>query len=182
MMRWTTTHPIAVAFLPMCCVAVAAVHASAQDDRVVREAATRAVELVEQTSAKFLDTRKCFTCHTQTLSAMVLRDAHGRGFEIDQQNLKRQSERAATLHRFTKTRKPADIRIDTVGYGLWALDIGRHARDAMTEDMTWYLLNFDPDLGHWQNDRSPTADRSQRFYDELRRDPWTETIWHGRAA
>src|SRR5829696_3938575 len=35
-------------------------------DRGVREAATRAVQLIDRTSAKFLTTRACFTCHTQT--------------------------------------------------------------------------------------------------------------------
>ena len=38
----------------------------------VREAATRAVRLIDRTSAEFLTKRACFTCHTQMLSAMVL--------------------------------------------------------------------------------------------------------------
>ena len=154
----TTAKTMAAVILPFCYIALAAFSASAEDDQQVRKAATRAVRLVDQTSAKFLETRKCFTCHTQTLSAMVLKEARKRGFEIDQQNLSRQVERVYELHRFTKDREPSGIRVDTVGYGLWALDIGQHAPDGMTEDMTWYLLNYQKDLGHWKTTvhRPPT--------------------------
>src|SRR4051812_6403263 len=55
---------------------------SATPNEVVREAATRAVRLIDRTSAGYLTTRACFTCHTQTLSAMVLRDAGMVGIEI----------------------------------------------------------------------------------------------------
>ena len=130
----------------------------AASQQAIRTAASRAVRLVEQTSAKFLKTRECFTCHTQTLSAIVLRDARERGFDIDEQNLKRQVERVSELHRFTKRREPGGLRVDTVGYGLWALDVGQHVSDAMTEDMTWYLLNYQKALGHWKTTvhRPPT--------------------------
>src|SRR5437870_1051735 len=82
----------------------------------VREAATRAVRLIDRTSANFLLTKRaCFACHTHTLSAMVLRDARKIGIEIDEANFKRQYERAIEDRSGT--------RIDTVGYALWALDI-----------------------------------------------------------
>jgi hypothetical protein len=80
-MSETSAKAIAAVILPVCYIAVAAFHASAEVDQQVREPATRALRLVEQTSAKFLETRECFTCHTQTLSAMVLEDARKRGFE-----------------------------------------------------------------------------------------------------
>src|SRR6187431_975486 len=78
----------------------------------VREAATRAVRLIDRTSASFLTTRACFTCHTQTLSAMVLRDARKVGIEIDEANFKRQYERAFEDSIF------GGVRVDTVGYAL----------------------------------------------------------------
>ena len=122
---------------------------AANTQQAIRKAADRSVRLIERTSAQFLKTRTCFTCHTQTLSAIVLRTAHKKGFDVDEQNIKRQAERAFEFHNLVKSRKPAGIRVDTVGYGLWALDIGQHAPDSMTEDMTWYLLNFQKELGHW---------------------------------
>ncbi len=157
-MRETTPKSSAAVFLAICYFAVAALPVFAGDDQQVREAATRAVRLVEQTSAQFLKTSDCFTCHTQTLSAMVLNDARERGFDVDDQNLKRQVQRVSELHRFTKRREPGSVRADTIGYGLWALDIGRHTPDRMTEDMTWYLLNYQRELGRWKTtvNRPPT--------------------------
>jgi N-acyl-D-amino-acid deacylase len=115
----------------------------------VREAATRAVRLIDRTSASFLTTRACFTCHTQTLSALVLRDARKVGIEIDEANFKRQYERA--IEDLTGT------RVDTKGYALWALDIGQHAPDDKTEAMVEYVLNTQKDLGAWKTtvDRPP---------------------------
>jgi N-acyl-D-amino-acid deacylase len=108
----------------------------------VREAATRAVRLIDRTSADFLTTRTCFTCHTQTLSAMVLRDARKLGFEIDEANFKRQYERAIE--------DLSGTRVDTTGYKLWALDIGQYPPDDKTEAMVEYVLNYEKDLGAWK--------------------------------
>jgi N-acyl-D-amino-acid deacylase len=113
----------------------------------VREAATRAVRLIDRTSANFLTTRACFTCHTQTLSAMVLRDARKVGFEIDEANFKRQSERAFELN---DDLGGGGLRVDTVGYALWALDIGQHPADDKTQAMVEYVLNYQKDLGTWK--------------------------------
>src|SRR5688572_1266340 len=123
---------------------------SATANQGIREAATRAVRLIDRTSANFLTTRACFSCHTQTLSTMVLRDARKVGIEIDEANLKRQSERA--IQDLTGT------RVDTKGYALWALDIGQHAPDDNTEAMVEYVLNIQKDLGTWKTtvDRPPT--------------------------
>jgi hypothetical protein len=111
----------------------------------VRDAATRAVRLIDRTSANFLTTRTCFTCHTQTLSAMVLRDARKVGLEIDETNFKRQYQRAFEVHGVL-----GGVRVDTVGYALWALDIGQHAADEKTEAMVEYVLNYQKDLGTWK--------------------------------
>ncbi len=146
-------------FLTICCLVAVAFPSSAEEEgecrpkaskKAVREAATRAVRLVEQTSAKFLETRKCFTCHTQTLSAMVLKEAGGSGFDVDEQNFKRQFERAFGLHSSLLKTPLNGLRVDTVGYGLWALDIGQHAPDDMTKDMVSYLLNYQKKLGFWK--------------------------------
>ena len=117
----------------------------------VREAAARAVRLVDRTSASFLTTRTCFTCHTQTLSAMVLRDAREVGIAIDEANFKRQYERALEDSIF------GGVRVDTVGYALWALDIGRHAPDEKTDRLVAYLLDYQKELGAWKTtvDRPP---------------------------
>ena len=111
----------------------------------VRNAATRAVSLIERTSAKFLKTRECFTCHTQTLSVMVLRDARQIGIPIDEQNFKLQVERVSELDGSLN-----GMRVDTVGHGLWTLNLGKHVADDMTSRMTAYLLRHQKKLGHWK--------------------------------
>jgi hypothetical protein len=111
----------------------------------IRKAAMGAVRLIEHTSAEFLGTRKCFTCHTQTLSVMVLTNAQKIGIEVDTGNLKRQIERASELDGSLE-----GLRVDTVGHGLWTLDLGQHVADEMTTRMTAYLLNYQKELGHWK--------------------------------
>jgi hypothetical protein len=111
----------------------------------IHEAATRAVRLIERTSGEYLKTRNCFTCHSQTLPALVLCEARKVGIAIDEQNFRRQIERVAEVNSSLN-----GLRVDTVGHGLWTLDIGRHAADETTARMTAYLLNYQRDLGHWQ--------------------------------
>src|SRR3954468_10530213 len=117
---------------------------STTPDQGVREAATRAVQLIDRTSANFLTTRACFTCHTQTLSAIVLRDGRRVGIEVDEANFKRQYERAFEDSMF------GGVRVDTVGYALWALDVGQHAPNEKTEQLAGYLLSYQKELGVWK--------------------------------
>src|SRR5688572_23205615 len=137
--------------------------ANARTPTQVRQAATRAVRLMDRTSASFLTTRACFTCHTQTLSAMVLSDAGKVGIEIDEVNFKRQYERALEASGGT--------RVDTLGYAMWALDIGGYAPDDKTQAMVDYVLNHQKDLGTWRIsvDRPPAeASRFTTNYLALR--------------
>lgn len=146
---------VIVIFLAVCCMGPIACPASADDKDVLnqdlRSAANRAVQLVERTSKIFLEKRTCFTCHTQTLSVIVLKDARRVGFEIDETNFKRQYERAFEESMF------GGVRVDTVGYALWALDIGQHAPNEKTEQFVGYLLNYEKELGIWKTtvDRPP---------------------------
>jgi N-acyl-D-amino-acid deacylase len=114
---------------------------------VVRDATARAVRLIERTSAEFLKTHKCFTCHTQTFGAMVLSDARKLGYQVDAQNLSRQVERVSEVD---SSLKDGSLRVDTVGHALWTMDIGQRVADRVTEKMTAYLLSYQKDLGHWE--------------------------------
>ena len=76
---------------------------------------------------------------------MVLSDARKAGFEIDEANFKQQYERAFEVYGVLN-----GVRVDTVGYALWALDIGQQAPDDKTEAMVEYLLNYQKDLGAWK--------------------------------
>jgi hypothetical protein len=94
---------------------------------------------------------------------MVLSDARKVGLQIDEVNFKRQYERAFEASSST--------RVDTIGYALWALNIGQHAPDDKTEKMVEYLLNYEKDLGTWRItvDRPPAeASRFTTNYVALR--------------
>jgi hypothetical protein len=78
---------------------------------------------------------------------MVLGNARKVGFDIDEANIKRQSERAFELH---DDLGGGGLRVDTVGYALWALDIGQHPPDDKSEAMVEYVLNYQKDLGAWR--------------------------------
>jgi hypothetical protein len=83
---------------------------------------------------------------------MVLRDARKVGIKIDEANFTRQYERAFEVHGSL-----GGVRVDTVGYALWALDIGQQAPNDKTEAMVEYVLNYQKDLGTWKTtvDRPP---------------------------
>src|SRR5688572_17630938 len=60
----------------------------------IREAAVRAVGLVDRASSAFLTKQNCFACHSQTLSVLVLRKAMQVGIEVNRDNLRNQRDRA----------------------------------------------------------------------------------------
>lgn len=75
---------------------------------------------------------------------MVLSEARQAGIEIDEKNFKRQIERVSELSGSLDA-----LRVDTVGHGLWTLDLAQHVADDMTGRMTAYLLGYQKSQGHW---------------------------------
>ncbi len=113
----------------------------------VREAAVRAVGLVDRASSAFLTKRDCFACHSQALSVLVLRKAMQVGIEVNRDNLRNQRDRSFEALKAS--------RIDTFGYALWALDAGEQTPDTNTMALVELILK-DGDPGRmWQ----PTVQR-----------------------
>lgn len=122
-------------------------------DREIREAAVRAVALVDRASSTFLTRRDCFACHSQTLSVLVLGTATRLGIEVNRENLKNQRERAFEALNAS--------RIDTFGYALWALDAGGKAPDTNTAALVELLLKDGNPRSVWQPTvRRPPAEAS----------------------
>jgi len=118
-----------------------------------RGGAAKSVSLIDRTSATFLETRKCFTCHTQTFAVKVLTDAQKVGIDINEQNLEAQIEGSFEIYDSLP-----GVRPDTVGHALLALDIGQYPRNDKTDAMVGYLLDYGKEIGHWQvaiADREP---------------------------
>ena len=118
------------------------------------EGAKNAVRLIDRTSATFLETRKCFTCHTQTFAALVLTDAERAGIDINDKNLAAQVERAYEIYDLPSVRRSSSslggVRPDAVGHALLTLDIGQHPPNDKTEAMLRYLLDYGKESGHWK--------------------------------
>ena len=120
----------------------------------VREAAVRAVELVDRASSVFLTKRDCFSCHSQTLSVLVLSKAMQLGIEVNRDNLKKQRDRA--FEALTAT------RVDTFGYALWALDVGEQTPDTNTAALVELILkNGDPRSVWLPSVQRPPAEASR---------------------
>ena len=117
------------------------------------ESAKKAVRLIDRSSATFLKTKKCFTCHTQTFAVLVLKDAERAGIDINAKNLMAQVERAYEIYDLPAVRAPSSaaggVRPDTVGHALLTLDIGQHPPTEKTEAMLRYLLEYGKESGHW---------------------------------
>ena len=122
--------------------------------RRARDGAENAVRLIDRTSATFLQTRKCFTCHTQTFAALVLTDAKRAGIDINDKNLAAQVARAYEIYDLPAVRRPSSsrygVRPDSVGHALLTLDIGQHSPNEKTEAMLRYLLEYGKESGHWK--------------------------------
>ena len=116
--------------------------------------AKNAVRLIDRTSATFLETRKCFTCHTQTFAALVLTDAKRAGIHINDKNLAAQVERAYEIYDLPSVRRSSSslggVRPDAVGHALLTLDIGQHPPNDKTKAMLRYLLDYGKESGHWK--------------------------------
>ena len=122
---------------------------------VIREAVAKSIPLLERGSRGSIEQRKqCFNCHNQGLPVMALTEAQARGFVVDTENLLQQVEFTAN---FLKKNQDRYLKgagqgggIDTAGYALWTLDVGKWPSDEITSAVTDYLLQHQSDLDHWQ--------------------------------
>lgn len=128
----------------------------------VRGAIQSSIKLLEAASAGSAKKRVCFTCHNQALPILALTEARHRGFVVDAENLKTQlAHTHAHLKRGRKgysEGRGQGGKIDTAGYALWALEVGGHDPDDVTEAVAHYLIESNQDEGYWKrsSDRPPS--------------------------
>jgi N-acyl-D-amino-acid deacylase len=140
--------------------------AGADQTEQIRAAITKAIPAIEKGAAGSADKRKCFTCHNQALPVMALAEAKLRGFDFDQENLKRQIEHtAAHLKRGHKNYlegRGQGGRVITAGYALWALEAGGSESNEITTAVTGFLADYQKEVGHWkQAGRRPPSSGSE---------------------
>jgi len=142
---------LAIAGLSVCAATAIAADGPGQVDK--RTAITQGLKLLKQSGAVYIDKRKCFSCHHQTLPMMAAAAAGERGFPIDTKAIETQGKFAAAF--FTRRIKKLERgeRLPggpyTAGYGLLALAAAKYKPDKTTDAMIAYLLKQQKEDGHW---------------------------------
>lgn len=135
--------------------------AAHRDD--IRAAVVKALPLLEKGAAGSMKERaRCFTCHNQGLPLLALTTARTRGFEIDVEHLKKQSQHIANFLEKNRDNylmgKGTGGQVATAGQALWALETDNWKPDATTAAVAEYLLQYQKDAEHWRmtSDRPPS--------------------------
>ncbi len=119
----------------------------------IKSAIEKSIPLIEKASAGSARERKCFTCHNQAMSVLVLDEARKRGFAIDEANFQLQIKHtAAHLKRGLKIYQAGKGQgggPDTASYALWTLELADYKPDELTTAVTGYLLKRNKDNEHW---------------------------------
>ena len=129
----------------------------------IRAAVVKALPLLEKGAAGSMAERaRCFTCHNQGLPLLALTTARTRGFAIDGEHLKKQSQFIADFLEKNRenylTGNGTGGQVATAGQALWALETDNWKPDATTAAVAEYLLLYQKDSDHWQmtSDRPPS--------------------------
>ncbi len=128
----------------------------------IRDALDWALPLLQKGNAGHLEKRSCFACHHQAVPLLALTTARSRGLAINEELFARNLRATAAF--LDKNRdnyrkgQGQGGQVDTAGYALWMLDLGRWKADATTAAVAEYLLQRDATLDHWRpvSNRPPT--------------------------
>jgi N-acyl-D-amino-acid deacylase len=138
----------------------------------IRAAVESGLRTIEKGMVAYREERTCFSCHNHTLPMQALRTARQRGFAVDETVFREQGQ---LTHNFFQTRTNAlrngkDIggKSMTVGFGLWALQLGDWASDDTTSAMVEYLLK--------------TQEKDGRFFSTSSRPPLEDSAFTGTAV
>lgn len=103
--------PIVLLLIPLAAFA-------AEPDARIRDAASRAVALLQKSAATFTSAQTCYSCHHQTSPLMLLRRAREHGVPVNE-------PAARELTRLTYTRDVGNLTaLDSVIHGLYVIDSG----------------------------------------------------------
>jgi hypothetical protein len=120
----------------------------------VRDAVARALPLLQKGNAGHLEHRSCFACHHQAVPVFALSALRSRGLAIDEalfaKNLKAIAGFLDKNRDNYQQGQGQGGQVDTAGYALWTLELGRWDPDATTAAVAEYLLLRDARLDHWR--------------------------------
>jgi hypothetical protein len=119
-----------------------------------REAVARSLPLLQRTGETFLQKSGCVSCHNNTLLAMTVSAARASGITVDEENARAQKMRIAAFTETWRDRVLQGIGVpgdaDTISYILHGLAEERHAPDAATDAMAYFLKNRQMQDGRWR--------------------------------
>ncbi len=138
------------------CLFVPALHAQTLSDTEIRDAATRAVGIVQQGSSGFVKAMPCFSCHDHALPLMALKIARERGIPVDETAA---SQLAASGFHFSPDLTSIDravqasMIVDPAAGDGWGL-VASHAvglkPNLITAVYAQRIANWQQPDGHWR--------------------------------
>ncbi len=144
-----------------------AVLAQEAEEKVIRQAIERSIELLEIGSAGSADQRQCFTCHSQAMPVLAFAESLSRGVRVDEANLGRQV--LHTYEHLRRGRKRYDSGkgqgggVDTAGYALWTLEEGQWEPDEVTGAVVNWLIGQQRPAGHWKHSSNRPPSEASSF-------------------
>jgi hypothetical protein len=119
-----------------------------------RAAVERALPLLQQTDVTFLKKSGCVSCHNNTLAAMTVASARGKGVRVDEAIAHQQAQAIASFLDGWRERALQGVSIpgdaDTVGYILLGLSAEHYPANDATEAMARLLRRQQRPNGQWR--------------------------------
>jgi len=125
----------------------------AKPAKSIRAAVERSIPLLQRSDATFLRKAGCVSCHNNTLAAVAVATARGRGVRVDEESARRQVKTIGNYIDSWRERAlqavgiPGDV--DTVSYILLGLAAENYAADPATDAMAYFVKNQQLSDGHW---------------------------------
>lgn len=118
-----------------------------------RAAVSKGLKRLEIAATNYLKNRTCFSCHHQAVTVKALALARSRGFAVDEDVFKKQTQFTVDFYR----PKIKDIRngigiggaSTTAAYALFTLQAARHPRDETTDALVEFLMKKQDKEGTW---------------------------------
>jgi ankyrin repeat protein len=120
----------------------------------IRVAIERTVPLLQKTDSVFLKKSGCVSCHNNTLTAMTVAAARGKGISVDEEVARQNVKTIANFIDGWRDRAYQGVGIpgdmDTVSYILLGLSAERYPADAATDAMAYFLKRTQSPTGQWR--------------------------------
>ncbi len=131
--------------------------------REIVSAVEKSIRLLQRSSDSFLQQRECVSCHHQFLPAMAFGWARDRGFQLDEESLRKPIDRQVQLWTAKKSHAlemhpPVPVPPHFLGSGLLGLAAVGYPADDTTEAMVGYLAATQLEDGHWPLGGRPPLD------------------------